>query len=508
MAHDLGRRGRFLSSWLFAGSPGYAASRLTGVMLSAVLLLAAGCGGSAIKGVPAGAIVGRPNLYDYSPSVIETGNTVRVWWCGLASNPNNSAQQSDTIQYSTIDLDTGQVSKPQTVMGETPGAWDSAYTCNPQVVGGAFVNPLGDGQTYTYAMYYVGTALHSGLGNSIGVAFSNDGLTWKKYPRPVIANAIAAAYGLGQPVPWNSDGNAAIQIFYESSIGADVRHFETASTDGVHFTTVGQLTTNGLRDPLASWGDMAFDSKTGYWYAAFNAALRPASMTGNTQERGQLGVVLYRIPAGSLLTGATPWQEMHTFDTNATGYESNFIAGFLRDSYGDLNIGPYPAIELLTSISNPRAAWDSAPAGVSGSAQPSSWDVGVDNWVPGQPLLPLDRYRNASVHLVTTGYVDPSGSFVLESRLGSLYEGPQNGANVALYACKNGKTDFFVSRDSDCEGGLVIGLEGYAYAAQPTAVDSTPLYRCQTSTGHFVSSDPKCEGQGTQQGLLGYAVAN
>lgn len=473
------------------------------------LLFAAGCGGAAIKGVPAGAIVGRPDLYDYSPSVIESGNTVKVWWCGFAPNPNNSSQQSDTIQYSSIDLMTGVVSKPQTVMGETSGAWDSAYTCNPQVVGGTFVNPLGDGQTYSYAMYYVGTPLESGFDNSIGVAFSNDGIEWKKYPHPVIVAASAVHYGVGQPAPYNSNGKAAITVLYEDSNAATgTIHQEAVSTDGVHFQIVGPLTTNGLNPnyPLASWGDMAFDPETGYWYATFNMPLRQPYTTGNSQERGQLGVTLYRIPAASLLTGKTPWQELHSFDTNATGNESNFIAGFVRDQYGNLDIGPYPSIQLLTSISNPKAEWNSTPAHLSSGSQPSLWDVGVDTWTPGKPLLPLNRYRNASVHDVTTGYIDPNGGFTLESTLGSLYEGPQNGASVGLYACKNGNTDFFVSRDSNCEGDLVIGLEGYAYAAPQTGGQTTPLYRCQTSHDHFVSSDPKCESAGTNQGLLGYAV--
>jgi hypothetical protein len=479
------------------------------MILPCALLLAASCGGASIKGVPAGAIVGRPNLYDYSPSVIESGQTVQVWWCGYAPNPNNLSQQSDTIQYSTIDLKTGVVSNPQTVMGETPGAWDSAYTCNPQVVGGTFVNPLGDGQTYSYAMYYVGTALDSGLENSIGVAFSNDGVSWKKYPHPLIVSTSAAFYGMGQPAPYNSDGKSAIELFYEDvTAQSGAVHKEATSTDGVHFQIAGALATNGLENPTGSWADIAFDPQTNYWYAVFNMVLRQPSTTGNQQERGQLGVTIYRIPASSLFSGATPWQELHSFDTNETGYESNFLAGFLRDQYGNLDIGPYPSIELLTSISNPRPPWNATPADLGGSAQTNYWDVGVDTWTPGNPLLPLNRYHNTSVHDVTTGYIDPSGGFTLESTLGSLYEGPQNGANVPLYACKNGSTDFFVSTDTNCEGKLIIGLEGYAYAAPQTGVETTPLYRCGTSHDHFVSSDPKCENQGTDQGLLGYAVSN
>lgn len=467
--------------------------------------MAAGCSNAALQGIPAGSIVGRPNLYDYSPSVIDAANNIEVWWCGEAANPNSAAQISDTIQYSTIDRISGKVSTPVTVLGETPGSWDSAYTCNPQVVGGTFVNPLGDGQTYSLAMYYVGTALESGLDNSIGVAFSNDGIHWKKYPHPVIASATAINYGMGQPVPYNSDGKAAITLFYENS-GLAIAHKEATSNDGVHFATIGTLTTNGLADPGASWGDMAYDANTSSWYAAFNMQLRPGSTTGNTQERGQMGVTLYRIPAASLLTGATPWQQLHSFDTNATGYESNFISGFLRDRYGNVNVGPYPTIELLTSISNPVPTWNATPAQRGGSAQPNYWDVGLNAWTPGQPLLPLKLYENASVHQATTGWTDPAAGFVLQSTLGHLYESPQNGANLALYSCKRGATDYFVSTDSNCAGQFVIGVEGYGYATQPAATQTVPLYSCATSKDHFVSTDPKCGGQAEAGALLGYAL--
>ena len=56
---------------------------------------------------------------------------------------------------------------------------------NPRVIQGRFVNPLlGDGETYTYEMFYVGTVADNG--NCIGVAFSNDGMRWIKHPELVI----------------------------------------------------------------------------------------------------------------------------------------------------------------------------------------------------------------------------------------------------------------------------------------------------------------------------------
>jgi hypothetical protein len=225
---------------------------------------------------PPGAFLGRGGLDDYSPTAMQIGNVKQFWWCGQAHNPNNQSQDTDTILYSSLDTLTNETSPPIVVLGETPGAWDSAYTCNPKVIGGLFNNPLGDGQTYSYALYYVATASPAGIANSIGVAFSNDGIHWKKYPQPVIQTTSQQYYGVGQPAVYNSDGRSGIWLFYEDLDGSLNGHFETKSTDGIHFALQGEITTNGLQQDLldVTWGDMAYDSDAGYWYAAFNMPRR------------------------------------------------------------------------------------------------------------------------------------------------------------------------------------------------------------------------------------------
>lgn len=457
-------------------------------------------------------VVGNNGLYNYSPSIIQNGNVQQFWWCGQGQNPNNPSQNSDTIQYESINLSTGATVGPLTVLGETPGGWDSAYTCNPKVVEGSFTNPLGNGTTYTYAMYYVGTANTAGTFNSIGVAFSNDGISWNKYPSPVISYDPAdTGYGVGQPAAYNSNGASNIWLLYEDDYPS-LEHVLATTTDGVHFTSQGTLTTNGLNQveiagqssaSAPSWGDAAFDYSTNEWYAVFNMNVRNPSTTGGITERGQYGVVVYRIPASDLLNGASPWKQVFSADTNLTGYESNFIPSFLRDIYGNVNVsGTYPDIEIYTSASMPPPPWNASPSDRGNSGGVGQWDISWVVWTPNANLIPFNRYYNGTVHEVTSGWVDPNGGFSLESTLAYVYERPFQTATTALYGCVSGNNNYFVSTASDCEGQLFLGISGYVY---PTAGSGrVALYRCRTNTDHFVSLDPNCEGQ-TEESVLGYA---
>lgn len=450
--------------------------------------------------------IGNTGVYNYSASIIQTGNVRQVWWCGQAVNPNDHKQDTDTIQYESINLLTKSVQGPQTVLSETPDSWDSAYTCNPRVIGGIFNDPFGDGHSYSYAMYYVGSANRAGLANSIGVAFSNDGVNWRKHPEPIINSDTPVDYGVGQPVAYNRDGKAGITLFYED-INPGVRHVAATSNDAIHFIVEGTLTTAGLdpNDPNPSWGDMAYDMKTNFWYAIYNELLRPSTTTGGVIERGQFGVELYRIPANGLLTGASPWQRLGTIDTSSTSYESNFIAGFVRDSYDNLNVGSYPDIEMYVAESDQSPSWNASPAAAAKSAEPPSWQLHLQEWIPNSPVLSLSRYYNGHVHEVTTGWVDPSGGFAVQSVLGGLYPTPEQGATVPFYGCKRGSTDYFISLDSACGGQRILGTVGYGYSQAVAGLNLVALYSCKTDHDHFVSKDPKCEGQTVVQ-LLGYAA--
>lgn len=467
------------------------------------ILATTGCSSPSL---PKGAI-GNIGKYNYSPSVIETGKVRQFWWCSEGVNPANSSQNTDSIYYESVDMSTGKSEGPMLVLAETPGTWDSAYTCNPKVVGGTFKNPLGDGNTYEYAMYYVATQLINGQGNAIGVAFSHDGMHWRKYPQPIIPATTVASYGVGQPSVYNADQKAAIYMMYQDTYPI-FHNVAATSLDGVHFTVLGNVTTNGLdSDNIeGTWGDVAYDSKTSEWYAVFNSPLRPPSTTGEVVERGQYGIALYKIKQNQLLTGSMPWQQLANMDTNSSGFELNFLAGFVRDLFGDINVASYPTIEMYTTISYPAPSWDATPAEAGSSADQVQWILFPMKWDPNAAVtVPLNSYFNGSAHQVTTGWVNPDGAFRLQQTLGHLYASPTDGATLPLYSCKRGQSDYFVSLEVNCEGQRVLGMQGYAYPQPVPGRGLVALYRCSTSQDHFVSQDPKCEGAATDV-LLGYVA--
>jgi len=483
-------------------------NQLFGPILSfltvSLMLVSASCG--IPRQLPKGA-VGNVGKVNYSPSVIETEGIRHFWWCSSGVNPADHSQNTDAIFYQSVNVKTLQHNGPPVlVLAESPGKWDSAYTCNAKVIAGRFKNPLGDGQTYTYAMYYVGTALLSGTDNSIGVAFSNDGIHWSKYPEPVIRPTSSQGYGVAQPGLYYDAQKSSLRIFYEDFIPT-AHHVAAVSSDGVHFTVQGTLATNGLNsdNPEATWGDIAYEPKAGEWYALFNRPLRSTSSTGGVQERGQYGIELYKIANDSLLTGGS-WQHLSTMDTNATGFESNFIAAFVHDPNGNIKLAPRGKIEIYASISYPAPRWESTPMQAAESTDIAKWILFPMEWVlSSESKVPLNRYFNGTVHEVTTGWISPDGGFQREAILGHLYSTQFQDAVLRFYSCKRERTDYFVSLDVNCEGQRILGTNGFAYPQPVSGLNLVALYRCSTGHDHFVSRDPRCEGQKTDL-LLGYVL--
>ncbi len=431
---------------------------------------------------------------------------LQLWWCGADDNASDRTQISDTIEYESINLATNARYGPVPVLSETQFAWDSDSSCNPKVINGSFANPLGDGKTYTYAMYYVGLGATSN--NHIGVAFSNDGISLEEISSAghLIGNR-KGKYGVGQPALYNSDHKSGIWMFYEDTNPIE-HHVKTVSTDG------RALYSGGLADHRGADSRPARPDVGGHGLRPRDWLLVRRLQPGRSRsiDHGRragtrpYGVALYRIPDASLFTGTTPWELLTIVDTGVTGYESNFLAGFPARSLWQ------PEYRSLSLDTNVYLHFQSAPALEchSSSSRCLRWHQLLGYLVlhlgtPNHPLRALNQYFNQTSYEVTTGWVDPKGGFTLQSTLGHLYESPQQGATVPFYSCKSGSTNYFVSLDFGCGGGRILGTNGYGYSKPVAGLKLVPLYRCSTGPNDFVSKNSGCQGQASGQ-LLGYAL--
>jgi hypothetical protein len=437
---------------------------------------------------------GSSDRYNYAPTAVQVGTVRHYYWCGYDKAYGNF--DSDTILTQSIDTKTGHKTPVQVALRPTRGAWDKQYTCNPGVVMGSFTNPT-DHRHYRIALFYVGAANAKGVHNSIGVAYSNDWTTFHKRSTPVLSPpaGCSAKYGYGQPTVYNHDGKDRLWLFYDDTCTSRYKRIEL---DGTTRGATSTVTTKGFTHSEGL--EFGYDDTDHAWYAAGNS-----ESDKRAHERGSASFQLYRIPEGALVTGSSSWSEMSRVDTNLVGYESLSIPTVLRDPYGNVTIpGVYPNIVLPYTVTNThRPAARSTLAADNKLTSAPNWRVIQLTWRPGHPLRRLKRYHSASLNRdeVTTGYVD-TRTFKDPKTLGMLYEEPTGQATRALYGCRNGSDDYFVSTRADCEGKKLLGLEGYAY---PTGqLGRMPLYRCNTGSSHFVSNDPTCEGH-RRESLLGYA---
>jgi hypothetical protein len=121
--------------------------------------------------------------------------------------------------------------------------------------------------------------------------------------------------------------------------------------------------------------------------------------------------------------------------------------------------------------------------------------------------LPLSRYYNPTtgLHRVTALPVSPG--FNLEATW-FISRRPFPG-NQALYECRVGVVDFFLSFDPNCEGQTKVSFNPLGYISQQPRPGTVGLYRCYIpGAHHFASVSPSCEYTGAMniqtEALLGY----
>lgn len=141
--------------------------------------------------------------YNYGPTVMADGQHSRMWWCSQI--PTAEPAGDDIVYGSARDLDgpfTAGSRQPRAVFSGSRTGFDGKHTCDPSVI-------RVDG---TYYLYYTGARGDHDFGNSIGLATSEDGVTWERANggEPIVSPAHDTerdnAYGAGQPAAVYVDG--------------------------------------------------------------------------------------------------------------------------------------------------------------------------------------------------------------------------------------------------------------------------------------------------------------
>lgn len=318
------------------------------------------------------------DYYDYVPAVIKEGNWRRIWWCG---GDGDNMGQLDVIYYNSRNVVTGQwqYPNPKKVLWPSDSVrpiiitddWDRHLTCDPSVVKGNFEY---SGVRYTYAMYYSGTD-EPFKNTGVGVAFSNNGVDWDKYPHAIIRevqfsniNTLAdheeirmrGHYGRGQQVAIIGDvgnngknGNAfepskvwlwVLEVDEEKlrSGGGTVAQtlVRYRLTDGITLDSEFEhiVTNNGIRGGVRkeiAQPDLAIrvENNVEYLYLVTNQ-----QTLGDSEP---LGIDLYKIPLADHIkqNSQVKWEHIGSIEQPETGSKYNRYPAFLRNINGNLDAG-------------------------------------------------------------------------------------------------------------------------------------------------------------------------
>ncbi|PSL05852.1 hypothetical protein CLV30_1033 [Haloactinopolyspora alba] len=275
-------------------------------------------------------------FYSYAPSVVRDGDTTWIWSCH-----NDEHRVIKDHIYATKIVD-GEVVSSESVLQASPApAWDSFHVCDPSVVRGRFRH---DGETYPYAMFYLGNDLDASAHNQIGVAFARrpEG-PWVKRPEPVVTFDRTDQWGVGQPSAVTlTPGSGRVVLFYtrgDTSTRAYQRVLNLGRTGGIRVSEPVRLSTDGLtgHDGSPDWlngYDVAFHPRERRFYVVREQHPYPAE--GDNPWWIGPSVQVASIDAHSVFHGGGRWREEAVIDHALTGLDRNHNAGITRSWSGRL----------------------------------------------------------------------------------------------------------------------------------------------------------------------------
>lgn len=328
-----------------------------------------------------------------SPAVLKVGDVYHLWYVNGQSNLVGYATSSDGVAWNK---------RHDPVMRPEPGDWEEPYIQGIHVVS----------ETNGFLLYY-------GSGQ-IGVAFSDDGLGWAKFPgNPVIRHNYSdwdSTYYKLNPTVLNRGGQYYMWYSNSNLIGM------ATSYNGYAWVKQGPISTlpagsdmpNVLEDngALHMWYSYLGN---GVYYATTSSTPAPTrSPTGPTGTPTATATPTRTTTSTPTVGPGTPipvgpWNLYagNPVIPNLQGDWTYFYGGpsVIRDGdvyrmyyHGSSGTGTYPGIHIGMAASNDGINWSRHPAPVLSPAR--------DNWENSSLREPMVVKHNGVYHMWFTGGID------------------------------------------------------------------------------------------------------
>jgi hypothetical protein len=274
-------------------------------------------------------------FYAYAPSVVADG-AEHVFCC---HNTDAGVIRDSIYRVHRVD---GEVQSSEPVFGPGPeGSWDEHHVCDPSVVAGDFRY---GGDSYRWAMFYLGNDVDASRNNQVGVAFADalDG-EWVRHPDPIAEHPTGDSreWGSGQPSAVSIDEGSRVRLFYTQGtaetgtrvVSREVELGPSGPEAGpVAVTPTDGLTTRTGEPDFFNQADFLYDPAGERFYVVrpqrpFADDL-PTFITPSVQVAS--------MPTSGVEEAEGTWRAEGRVDPAFTGFPRNHNPGLERDEFGHL----------------------------------------------------------------------------------------------------------------------------------------------------------------------------
>jgi len=224
---------------------------------------------------------------DGPPSHFFDGTTHHLYWRRETEEIPGGGWNAIFYSMKDGELESGGWSAPVEVLNNFDISWSSGHVGDPAILKGQFSY---NSQNYTLALYFTTNPNPPDGPRVIGVAFSNDGMSWDVASSPVISPELdpPGDYGVGMGGVAFSEDGLIQQIYLDSSVSensADLLRLRYSS-DSISF-----FPSDSLRSEMASAGrdedgqspDIAYSPLLGRWFGTIKCTDSNQNYWGETR---------------------------------------------------------------------------------------------------------------------------------------------------------------------------------------------------------------------------------